>query len=370
MSANTIIAQAYLRHAIDLEKFKAAERNKALKLLKTLEQDLVVDLVRADVTAANRTRLTALLQQVRATIQSSYTDFRTDFESDLMQLAQLEGEFAAKAMNTGIGAQIFTVEWSAKTLKAIVGDAHIQGGPLREWWDRQAALAQQRVMDTIRLGVLRGDDTGTITSTLRTELFQGTLRRNTEALVRTSVASISNDARLQLFDENSDVVQFVQQHSTLDARTTPICMAYSGKLWKLPNYEPVGHDLPFNNGVPRHWGCRSTIVPSFPAFGVLAGGKSKQAEADKMFRSRLRDMDVPEPQIAAQIRNAQASMDGVVPESWDYEEWLSNQSKARQLDILGPGKYKLWQAGKLKLTDLVDQSGDPLTLEELKQNVA
>jgi len=34
--------------------------------------------------------------------------------------------------------------------------------------------------------------------------------------------------------------------------------------------------------------------------------------------------------------------------------------------VLGAGKWALWKAGKLSLSDLIDQSGRPLSLAELR----
>ena len=59
-------------------------------------------------------------------------------------------------------------------------------------------------------------------------------------------------------------------------------------------------------------------------------------------------------------------MDGQVPADLDYETWLSGKSKSFQLEVLGPGKWDLWQRGKISFTDLVDQRGNELTLAELR----
>src|SRR5438105_8691570 len=61
-----------------------------------------------------------------------------------------------------------------------------------------------------------------------------TTRNQAEALVRTSVLAVSNEAQLQTFKENDDLVKGVQWISTLDAKTCEICAALDGLEWEYP----------------------------------------------------------------------------------------------------------------------------------------
>jgi hypothetical protein len=368
MRLNDSIGDGFIRHAIDLEKFKAGERNKALRFLKSLEDDLVAALAGKAGTAWSKARLQALLSEVRATISTAYAKLRLGLDNDLSKLAQVEMETAAAILNSKIGVDIVTVGFDSKLLKSIVSDALIEGGPQAEWWSRQQARTLQVFADTVRKGIASGTTTDDLVGTLRGNLFSGMLGRNVDALVRTSVASVAADARAQLYEDNDDIVQFIQQRSTLDARSTPICMAYSGLMWSVPDYKPVGHDLPYNNGCPRHWGCRSTDVPVLSEFSKLGGGtKSDERRAQRIFEQKLDEQGLGDKQIAAAMRDAQASMDGYVSEDLTYEDWLDSKPAAFQKEVLGPGKWKLWQDGAITFTDLVDQSGSPLSVEQLRK---
>lgn len=59
-------------------------------------------------------------------------------------------------------------------------------------------------------------------------------------------------------------------------------------------------------------------------------------------------------------------MDGQVPESLKYEDWLETKDKDFQDDVLGVGKAKLWRDGKITFTQMVDQRGNELTLKEIR----
>jgi hypothetical protein len=65
-----------------------------------------------------------------------------------------------------------------------------------------------------------------------------------------------------------------------------------------------------------------------------------------------------------------ASMDGQVPESTTYAEWLSKQSTARQDEILGPERGRLIREGGLKLSAFYNDKGKLLTLEDLRRRIS
>ena len=61
----------------------------------------------------------------------------------------------------------------------------------------------------------------------------------------------------------------------------------------------------------------------------------------------------------------EASMDGQVPESLTYQQWLRQQPQAIQNDVLGKGRAAMFRAGT-PLTDMRDRQGNVLTLTELR----
>ena len=93
-----------------------------------------------------------------------------------------------------------------------------------------------------------------------------------------------------------------------------------------------------------HFGCRCALLPVTKSFEELTGIKGLD--------------DIPE--------STRASMDGQVASSTTYLEWLGRQDATTKADILGPGRARLLEAGKISLSDLVDQRGNELTLGQLK----
>jgi SPP1 gp7 family putative phage head morphogenesis protein len=181
--------------------------------------------------------------------------------------------------------------------------------------------------------------------------------RDAEALIRTSVQSIAQNARMETFKANDDVIDGVQWLSTLDLRTTSTCQALSGQSWKLDGEKMEGTELDFPGPPPIHFNCRSGLTVVLKSWGDLI----RDAKGDKELAKR---MDAIEEKLP---KSTQANMDGKpVSSTMNYEQWLKSQSEERQIEALGEGRWELWRNGDIALTDLVGQNNRPLTLEELR----
>ena len=354
LSVNDKILDEITGHSVDLQRLEAFEKERVLRELKKLEKSLVKELNNSNMWKAKRNqtklkRLNVLLKQTKQTIKSTYVDISKNQLKTLAGVASLAENQAIKSINKAIKFDITSTSMSKQMLKAIASDTLIEGAPSKEWWSRRGKAFQARFSDTIRQGMLRGDDTATITraliGTTKNKFKDGALqinRRSAEALVRTSIQSVANESRLMTYADNDDVIKEVEWVSTLDNRTTQTCMALDGLKWKNPSREPVGHSTPFV-GTTAHWGCRSTQVPITKSWEEL-GAKGKFNE-------------IPE--------STRASMDGQVSDKLSYEGWLKTKPKEFQREVLGAKKFDLWSKGNLKFTDMVNQSGNALTLEQL-----
>jgi len=139
------------------------------------------------------------------------------------------------------------------------------------------------------------------------------------------------------------VIRGMMQLSTLDSHTTPICIAYSGAKWDLTGNPIEGNTLPYNGGCPRHPNCRSIIIPIMRSMKELTG------------------LNIPEKKTGTR-----ASDLGQIKADITFERFLNMHNDEYVNKLLGVGKADLWRKGKITLQQLVDQTGRPLTLKELK----
>jgi len=135
------------------------------------------------------------------------------------------------------------------------------------------------------------------------------------------------------FEANSDIVKGVQVVATLDTRTCETCMAEDGKVYNV------------GEGVrsPLHPGCRCTITPILKSW---------------------QELGIPAKDIDAGTR---ASMDGQVPASMTYGEWLEGQPRDVQDEALGPTRAEMFRSGEVTIDRFTDDKGRPMTLEQIRR---
>jgi len=354
MSVNDTILDEITGHSVDLQRLEASVKKDIRRELKKLEKVLVADIQNTGMFDAVREqtkikRMKALLKQTRETIKTTYKQVAKEHAKTLANVASIAEKQAVSSINKALTVQLASVGMSKQMLKSIASDTLFEGAQSAEWWSRRGEAFHLRFSDTIRQGMMRGDDTKTITKNLigtaPNKYKDGALqanRRSAEALVRTSIQAVANEARLETYADNDDIIKGVEWVSTLDSRTSQTCMGLDGLTWSNPDKEPINHSVTFP-GVTAHWGCRSTQVPIVKSWEEL-GAKGDFNE-------------IPE--------STRASMDGQVSDKLGYEGWLKGKSESFQRDALGAQKYELWKRDKLKFTDLVNQSGNPLTVQQL-----
>lgn len=380
MSVNSDMADSVASRVVTLQRFAAHERRTVLRMLKRLETRLVQKIESIDPTAPRRTefqqaRMEKLLDQTRETIKTGYAKIGAAHVASMTDLAEIEMVVFQKQAAKAIGVDLIGVGLSSQQLKAIASDTLIGGAPSKEWWGRQSESLTRAFSDQMRLGMLQGDTTDKMVRRLTgtkangyTDGVMNVSRKNAEALVRTSVQTTANAARGKLYEENQDIIKGIQWVATFDNRTTVICAALHGKAWSLPDYEPIGHEQVFP-GPTAHWNCRSTQTAIFKSFEELGGVKTKggrEKDAQKVWEEQLRAQGFTEAQIRQSIRDARSSMDGEIPKELTFEKWIEGKPKSFQDEFFGAGRAELWRKGEITLSQMVDQTNRPLTLDQLK----
>ena len=236
------------------------------------------------------------------------------------------------------------------------------------WWLRQQQDTQFKLANQIRIGAAQGETNAQIIKRIVGQeavvsppaaptakapapapVIQPGIpgivplaKKNAAAIVQTSLATVAAAARRATFELNRDVTDGFMQVSTLDSHTSHLCIAYSGASWDW-EYNPIdGNALPWDGGVPRHWNCRSSEIAIM-----------------KSLRDMGIDMEEPEP-------TQRASAAGPISVKTTFDEFLKLMGTEFQNETLGKGRAELFRAGKLNSRDLVDVSGRPLKLEQLK----
>ena len=269
-------------------------------------------------------------------------------EPAIGELAATEADYTVQSMaQVGIDA----VLPPEPVIDRIARTSLIQGATMQQWWGKLNETTQFDVERTIKNGVLLGQTNREIATAL---VGKGTdkgseaiskARRDAVAITRTAVQTLSNEARLATYAQNADIIKAIQWVSTLDGRTSDICIARSGKTWSFPDFEPQGHNIPWGGGPPAHWACRSTTVPITKTFAEIDGEGKAAPNAPPSTRS---------------------SMDGQVAADLSFDQFLRSKPPEFADEMLGKGRAQLWRDGKITLSQLLSAQGTPLTLAQLK----
>jgi SPP1 gp7 family putative phage head morphogenesis protein len=382
--ANDGLADGIITHAVNLERLKASEVQQISAMLRTLQGQLLEQLNSLDPTAVGgktrANRLLRLFKNVQATIRANYSIIQKHHGETLTNVAELEGKMLQNAVGQGVagapkvGVALMNTLPPTTTLRALVNNTLIMGATQKEHWARQAGDLQQRFQDQMREGILAGEGVQDLTRRVRgsqannfKDGIMNVKRYQAEALVRTSVQSVSNAARDEVIQANDDLFNGVQWLSTLDSRTSDICKARSGLRWDNDK-KPVGHNKKWSPP-PAHWNCRSIVTPITKNWSELTGkvAQAKTAEFTENFKTALAKQGFDAAAIAGIRRKMQSSMDGYVPAEFTYEDWIKSKPIDFQKQVLGEPRWRLWNSGKIGFVDLVDQRSNPLSLAELQE---
>lgn len=241
-------------------------------------------------------------------------------------------------------------EISAATAAALSVQTLVEGAKTGDHWRRQSRDFLDDLIDSVSESIRNGESVAVAATRIRGGTIQGervkgiveTSQRRATTLASTAINAVSNASALETFQANSDLIKGIQQVSTLDNRTSDVCIAYSGQAWDIETLEPLpGSSLPFNGGPPRHFNCRSRIVPITVSFEELG------IDADDLTPS------------------TRASMDGQVSADITFDQFLRSKPDEFADKLLGKTRARLWREGKITLTQLVDMRGDPLSVREL-----
>lgn len=378
-TANELLLDALIRHQTYLLRFSSGLRNRMLAVLGRTEDDLgmmIRDKLRDSVgldSAGNVRRMQALLEAVSTLRNSAWTDANTLLISEMAELGYQEPIHVAGVIQTVAPVLVETVLPPARQLRAIVTSRPFDGALLKDWAAGLQAEDVRRIHGAIQMGMIAGEGSSEIARrVIGTRALNGTdgvlqvTRRQVEAITRTAVQHIANNARNDFMKENEDLMLGEMFVATLDSRTTPVCRANDGKVFKVGT----------GPRPPLHIACRSLRVASLD--GEVLGNRPYKASTTKQLLREYTD-DKKLPRVSkredlprgtkgdydAWARKRIRSLTGTVPRSTTYQSWLKAQTQTFQNDTLGVTKAKLFRDGGLTLDKFVAADGTELTLSQL-----
>lgn len=332
---NEQIRDLIILRQLAIESYKTNIANKTAKVYKTIFDDLIKQIKTQDeINIKNMNQIIKELQQRIKPDLPLYTE--------LNQLVSVEASYIVGSFNSIAGAVILDRIPKDSTLLKIVNTAIFteETGKkfnLGQGIDGLNKTIKKMISDEIKQGVIQGEAIEQIAKRLTKDSLIS--QQYAKSFARTFTGVVVNSVRDEVYSENIDIFEGYQHISTLDTKTTEICMVRDNLTWSIDK-KPIGHNLPYKQP-PLHYSCRSILVPLVKPYELLDN------EA------------IP--------KGTRSSMDGKVPQDTDFQTWLKKQDKARIEKALGKGRAQLFIDGKITISDLLNKNGTVRTLAQLKE---
>lgn len=319
----------FIRHAVFVERFKNGE---ALRM-GTFIQKEVLPALEAKIQSflakkLSVTRLKELEASLKVIMDKAMSKAGATTIKNLKAFSSYEAKWTADTLRKTIPVDVSLTMPAIETLHKLVTSNPFDGHKLQTWLTGYSTAAKTKMMKQIRVGMAIGESLPSIGKRIRDVMT--VKRKQAEYIARTAVSSVTNAARDEVYKRNADLIRGVQWVSTLDDRTTLICINLDGRV-----FTPDDGPRP-----PAHFNCRSICIPVVTSWNELG-------------------IEPPPPAT-------RASMNGAVAEKTTYKDWFKNQPKSTQEDILGSTRFASYEKGT-PLTGFVGKDYQPISLKKLSK---
>lgn len=333
MSSNQYLIDAATRHQIFLQRYGAGRSKEAVKMLNQLRRKINARLAQ-EPTNFQAQRLADVLRDITALSQIGFQDIKSLILMDVIDLAQSEARFSVEMINRASTIGL-TLPTEAALLTAVQSTpmAVVRGiaPTISESLTKLGVSKVAQIAQAISDGVTLGNTTQVISRDVN-NLVSTLVKRQVTSLTSTIINHVSSVTRKETYKQNSKYIDRYEWVSTLDGRTTFVCMSRDGQFYNVDE-----GPMP-----PAHFACRSTTVPKIrPEFDLGLDTKSTRPSLGS---------DGPE-QVSTKTT---------------YSGWLRKQNREFIDETLGIERSRLFRSGALTLDKFVDPTGRVYTLRELE----
>lgn len=317
-----------MKHLINLERLKVHLSNKFKTTLNEIDEFLQLVVFRHEISELKYKEFELLIGESKQELMGFLVGYALDLSNDWQELYNYSYTLETKMVDDdkldtlNINKPQFDADSPIK-LSAQVGVTLNQ--ILAKFGDEQSTQISNAISYAYTNGLTNQELIQIIRGTRKNRYQDGILQtttRHAKTIAHTGTAIVASQAKQQFIHDNKDIIKGIKILATLDLRTSGICRHLDGEI------------MPIDKAVypPYHYNCRSS-------FEIVYDGYQSPKQ--------------------------RASMDGVV-KNQTYYEWLKNQPKAYQVEVLGKKKAKLFQESSVDEFKEFDKNLRPMTLDEIK----
>lgn len=343
-SVNEEIFDRLTRHQIGLTRLAAGTSEYLTGVLNRFDPKIAGILKDLNASTTKR-QLDKALNEFRKVNIDAYLKVEREMKKALTSMSYAEAEHQKTVLKQSTPAEAFRQMKpktpSKKALREMVESQPYNGALLEEHINGLEQGRYSRVRDVLRREVSAGGTDAAVQDAIMKGVMgtkaanykDGMLdysRRSLDQKTRTLHNGVAQETRSEFYEQNDEIFDGVLWVSVLDNVTSAICQSLDGTVFPVDEGERP----------PAHPNCRSEVVPIVKDWEAMG----------------LSDLGP----------GTRESMTGEVPETQTYNEWLGNQPREIQDEILGPNRGQLFRDG-LSVDSFVDDTGRKYTLDELFQ---
>lgn len=328
-----------LKLSLLLQRYRPVTITETSKALSEALDNIQMKLIKTE-DLTQRARLKYLEKQIVDELGTAYKVMPDAIKQDMSDVAETAYTTTSNALLTHGATQIVFADLPKNAIKEMMDMNQItlldgKGYKISDFVDNQLGSHTKRFKQIVAAGIAEGATIPTIARRLK-DINTRVKRNDLQAITRTVVAEARGRGQLKAFDVADDVITSWQSIGTLDSRTSLRCGALDGKIWYKSKGYTVEQLKAKNYWYPRHFNCRSVVVP-------------RTEISAKLDKDRTR-----------------ASVDGQVSSKTKFQDFFDSQSEDFKRGYLGNAKYKLYVDNKLQIKDFVDiKSGREFSIVEI-----
>lgn len=258
----TLLVDAITRHQVNVQRFADGEARKALPILRELAKDLRARIQAGNATAFQAGRMIQLETEIRQIVGMRVSEMQMAL--DLEDFASREMSFTTRLLEGYVTADLaagFQSDMAANIvtqsqMRMLSGSAE-RMVTIPQLFDELSEAAGRQSMQLVQAGVIEGRTTDEIARDVYRGITNRT-RQQVTSVTRTAINHIGSQARQEVYNANSDIMEGERFLATLDARTTITCASFDREVFEI-GQGPIP---------PLHFGCVLPDCNVTPSGGV------------------------------------------------------------------------------------------------------
>jgi SPP1 gp7 family putative phage head morphogenesis protein len=292
--------------------------------------------------------------EIEKVLDDIYSDIGSKIQEKSVEVALETPEILRTIASQTLKIDLALPHLDKKLVNSWFNSFQVEGMYFNKWLSKIRENAAARIVKEAKESIILQEPFRETAKRIQTAL--NVTRNSASGLAQNAIFQMHNQAELEFFEENQDIIDRVRFTAELDIHTSALCISLDSRVYKLGEAP-----LP-----PLHWRCRSRLEPVFSEerLNKIAGKRIARLETGK------RTIHHKDGSTSTRYEKMRVQD---VPNSMTYTDWMKSLIKSENpkdvafaKETLGKTRFDLVAAGKLNLESLY-YHGKLRTIRQLKE---